>query len=141
MQILVDVTNPPSQGKNKPSHAETLQKTHPTSNVVKAFNTISAYAMESDLDMGDKKVYIASDSPKAASEVSCLARMMGFETVDYGSLSNAKTLENMQNHLFGDWGVALLLAFPVFVAWLTFATVRLVISHCLRLHCPWGRKP
>ena len=123
-KILVDVSNPGAPKRNQKSHVETLQIRFPNCQVVKAFNTISAYAMESNLDMGDKQVYIASDSPEAASEVSSLARRLGFETRDYGQLSNAKMLEKMQQQLLGDWGVALLIAFPVFIAWLVFATIR-----------------
>ena len=122
-KILVDVSNPDHDSKYG-SQSEMLAKRYTGAHVVKAFNTISAYALANDLDEGDKKVYIASDSKQAAAKVADVAHACGFETVMYGKLASAKKLETMQKTLFGDWATALLVCGLIFAAWLIYGTLR-----------------
>ena len=135
-KILIDVSNPDYESKFG-SQSELLAKRYPDTDVVKAFNTISAYALANDLDVGDKKVYIAADSKVAATKVADLAHVAGFETVMYGKLSSAKKLEAMQKTLLGDWGTALLVSSLIFAAWLIYGTLR---YHIKKGHA-WSRWP
>lgn len=76
------------------SGAEELQKKLPTARVVKAFNTVFAQHMDSG-KLGDQPLatFIAGDDEDAKSVVKELARDIGFDPVDAGSLANARLLE------------------------------------------------
>ncbi len=60
-QVLVDVSNPTKKSRDE-SHAEKLQQILPKSHVIKAFNTISAYTLESDSSGEGKVVYVCGNN-------------------------------------------------------------------------------
>lgn len=76
------------------SGAEELQKKLPAASVVKAFNTVFAQHMEFG-KLGDQPLtaFIAGDDEDAKSVVKDLARDIGFDPVEAGSLANARLLE------------------------------------------------
>lgn len=78
------------------SAAEEIAKSIPGAKVVKAFNTVFAQLLLNGADFGDGRkvtVFIAADSEQGKQTVRELAESMGFETVDAGTLKNARYLE------------------------------------------------
>jgi hypothetical protein len=80
----------------KTSAAEALQKEMPKSFVVKAFNTVFAENQSTGMVGGEHlSAFIAGDSERAKQVVMGLAKDIGFDPVDAGSLSSARYLEPM----------------------------------------------
>lgn len=76
------------------SGAEELQKKLPGANVVKAFNTVFASAMETGQNTGTPlTTFVAGDDAAAKAVVLDLAKGNGFDAVDAGPLANARLLE------------------------------------------------
>lgn len=99
-KILIDITNPVSADFKSlvvgytSSAAEEIQKLAPNAKVVKAFNTIFAQLLLPEARKGKTlQVFVAADDGAAKSVVSSLAKSLGFEPVDAGSLSNARFIE------------------------------------------------
>lgn len=102
-KIVIDVTNPltfpgPVYSFEGPdSGAEELQRWLPRARVVKGFNTVFSNAM-SDARVGGSaqtSAFAASDDAAARDLVLRLMRDMGFDAVDAGPLSNARSLEQL----------------------------------------------
>jgi hypothetical protein len=123
-KVLVDITNPISADfKNlvighTTSAAEEIQSLAPKAKVVKAFNTIFAQLLPTDArKQRILQVLVAGDDSAAKSEVSRLAKAVGFEPVDAGPLSNSRFIEpigemNIHFGYFLGWGPV---AAPVWV--------------------------
>ncbi len=97
-KIVVDVTNaltPQMQLAPVPSSgAEELQKKLQGAKVVKAFNTVFATHMETGKVNGTTlTAFVAGDDEQARNTVLELAKAIGFDAVNAGSLSNARQLE------------------------------------------------
>lgn len=98
-KILVDVTNVDSDefqfaGGIKESQAEKLQRIAPGCTVVKAFNTVAAPTLSTGSADGDRlSVFVASDDEESRKTVMTLAKAIGFDAVDAGSLEAARFLE------------------------------------------------
>lgn len=76
------------------SGAEELQKKVKPAKVVKAFNTVFAQHMSTGrVNNTQLTVFAASDDDATKEEVLKIAKDIGFETVDGGSLKNARLLE------------------------------------------------
>ena len=98
-KTVVDVTNALDGKMNlalgfTTSGAEELQKKLPRSRVVKAFHTVFAQHMDTG-KLGDQRLttFVASDDASAKTTVLGLARDIGFDAIDAGSLKNARLLE------------------------------------------------
>lgn len=115
-KIIIDVSNKKCLTKG-PSYAELLQKLLSHSSVVKAFNVVSAYDMESQTSGGSHNVCIASDDFVARNTVADLARDLGFTPKDYGVLWNARKIEKMPLQLFPEWKFPIGFTFLVFIIW------------------------
>ena len=115
-KILIDISNQ-DKLRNGESNAEKLAEEFPTLRIVKAFNTLSAYAMESDTFGGAKQVLIASNDQEAREKVSALSREMGFTPIDYGMLRSARDLEAYPLTLMYGWGRPTLFTFGIFIGW------------------------
>jgi len=103
-KILVDVSNRPTiRRTTELSQAEYLSSLFPNSTVVKGFNVLSAYALESGGIQGSKQVFIAGDSNEAKFKVSELVRGCGFVPVDLGALTAARTIEDIPVSVFPSW--------------------------------------
>ena len=101
------------------SQAEHLQTLLPDSPVVKAFNVLSAYALESGGIQGSKEVFVASDDTPAKERVLRLVRDTGFTPVDMGALRSAREIEDIPMRRFPSWKMPLLISFCIFlVCWL-----------------------
>lgn len=118
-KIVVDVSNRDRPSESQ-SNAEYLQFLIPHSSVVKAFNVVSAYAMENDYSTSSKQVFVASNNDLARSTICNIARNMGFNPLDYGSLVAARRIEKHPLRLFPDWRGPCGFALAVFNVWLLF---------------------
>ncbi|KAL7637625.1 UNVERIFIED_CONTAM: hypothetical protein RMT77_012354 [Armadillidium vulgare] len=115
-KIVIDVSNrPPNFDRNGKSMAEILQKQLPEASVVKAFNTLSAYALSRGLIQGSKQVPVSSDNKIAKSKVMELAQKLGFTPVDYGSLLNARKIEDIPLEFFPEWKTALIVTILIYL--------------------------
>ena len=106
--VIVDVSNQPlNVGHSLPdiSNAEILRKLLPTSvEVVKAFNTISAYDFDAKTpSRALPVVHMASDSERGMDVLSNFIHGIGMIPVRHGDLSAAIELENMSQRLFPAW--------------------------------------
>ncbi|KAF2359017.1 Ferric reductase transmembrane component-like domain [Trinorchestia longiramus] len=115
-KILIDVANRTRpRPEEAPSIAEALQNLVPDAHVVKAFNVLSAYALENSTVQSAKQVPVASNSPDAKRQVLELVRSLGYSPVDYGDLSRARDIEDIPIQLLPQWRVP---AIFVAVLWL-----------------------
>lgn len=118
-KIVVDVSNRDRPSESH-SNAEYLQKIIPHSSVVKAFNIISAYAMENDYNTSSRQVFIASNNELARGAIANIARNMNFTPVDFGSLIAARRIEKHPLRLFPDWRGPFGFSIAVFNIWLLY---------------------
>lgn len=100
-RILIDATNPvllPGYrlaelgGKNS---SQVVTRWAPGARVVKAFNTVLAGVLAQDPAQagGRRVVFISGDHADAKAEVIALAGLLGFATIDLGSLEVGGTLQ------------------------------------------------
>lgn len=101
-KTLIDISNPLAADYmsltigHTTSAGEELAKLAPKARVVKAFNSVFASVLQSgDAQIGGQgvQVFVAGDDSSAKGEVSALVKVMGFEAVDVGALSNSRYLE------------------------------------------------
>ncbi|XP_041056233.1 metalloreductase STEAP3-like isoform X1 [Carcharodon carcharias] len=126
-KILVDVSNNMQLNVYDESNAEHLASLFPGCTVVKAFNVISAWALQFGARDGNKQVLICSDSQEARCIVAEMTRNMGFIPVDMGALSSAREIENLPLRLFPSWKIPVLLALALFVFFYIYNFIRKVI--------------
>ena len=108
-KVVVDVSNGVSAADvERQANAERLQAMAPAANVVKAFNVVSAYALERGLQ-GGKQVMVAGESAAARRRVSALVADLGFFPVDAGGLRAARRIESLPLQLFPAWRVPALI--------------------------------
>ncbi|XP_047503000.1 metalloreductase STEAP4-like [Penaeus chinensis] len=125
-KIVVDISNraPGSSSKKDLSLGETLQEILPESHVVKAFNTISAYALQHGNIQGSREVPICGNDPRARAKVSELTRDLGLTPVDRGALRNAREVEGIPLAFFPEWKVAGIMTLLLFGFWYIFMLFR-----------------
>ncbi|XP_036370788.1 metalloreductase STEAP4-like [Octopus sinensis] len=141
-KILVDVSNRTEYDESE-SLAEILADAFPEAEVVKAFNTLSAYAIESDSFGGSRRVLIASNNKTASTSISELCHDMGFSTLNMGGLRNARELECRQLVLMSGWGAPTLFTFAVFFFWFAMCAIEFGIFFGTHpeLKVPFGNLP
>ena len=101
-QIVVDITNPLTTDYmsltigHTTSAAEEIARAVPNVRLVKAFNTVFAQLLAAGPDLGAGRrvtTFLAGDDAPAKEAVTAMARSMGFEVIDAGTLRNARYLE------------------------------------------------
>ncbi|RKP39138.1 hypothetical protein BJ085DRAFT_30706 [Dimargaris cristalligena] len=147
-KILVDVSNPdedlprrspspgggPRRGGSVPwrqpaySIAEQLAQALPQTQVVKAFNTLSAYQLEHDIGGPSPQVLVCTDYAEAQREIMNIVRTLGYTPVDAGTLRMARDTESINFRFFPGWWGAV--TFTVFL-FLIFFLYDLVALHLL----------
>ncbi|KAM9307653.1 uncharacterized protein PAF06_011765 [Gastrophryne carolinensis] len=102
-KVLVDVSNNLKINQYLESNAEYLASLLPGANVVKAFNTVSAWALQSGTLDASRQVFLCGDNSKAKESVMEIVRSLGLTPLDQGSLLAAKEIENYPLQLFPMW--------------------------------------
>ena len=101
-QIVVDITNPLTADYmgltigHTTSAAEEIAHAVPGVRLVKAFNTVFAQLLAAGPDLGAGRrvtTFLAGDGAPAKEAGAGMARSMGFEVIDAGTLRNARYLE------------------------------------------------
>ncbi|GAA6099590.1 metalloreductase STEAP2 [Tachysurus ichikawai] len=131
-KILVDVSNNRRSNQYPESNAEYLASLFPESDVVKGFNVISAWAMQSGPKDASRQVYICGNSVEARQQVIELARQLSFIPVDMGTLTLAKEIENMPLRLFSDWKGPVLTAVAISIFFFAYSFIRDIIHPYLK---------
>uniref|UniRef100_A0A8C5Q3C6 STEAP3 metalloreductase n=1 Tax=Leptobrachium leishanense TaxID=445787 RepID=A0A8C5Q3C6_9ANUR len=126
-KVLVDVSNNTEINLRGESNAQYLASLFPKCHVVKGFNVVSAWALQSGPKDGNKQVLICSDSSDAKSRVVSIARRMGFIPVDMGALCSACDIENMPLRLLPQWKIPVVLTVYLFVFFYCYNFVRGVL--------------
>ncbi|XP_027710558.1 metalloreductase STEAP3 isoform X1 [Vombatus ursinus] len=135
-KILVDVSNSTEQEhlQRRESNAEHLASLFPTCTVVKAFNVISAWTLQAGPRDGNKQVLISGDQQEAKHKVSEIARAMGFNPVDMGSLASAREIEAIPLRLLPEWKIPIILALGLFICFYTYNFIRDVLHPYIQEH-------
>lgn len=102
-KVLVDVSNNLKKNMYPEANAEYLQRLIPGAHVVKAFNTLSAWALQNGPSDANRQVYLCGNSPEAKQAVAAISTKLGFTVLDRGSLSAARELEDFPLQLFPEW--------------------------------------
>ncbi|XP_025954326.2 metalloreductase STEAP4 [Dromaius novaehollandiae] len=109
-KVLVDVSNNLKLNQYPQSNAEYLAQLIPGAKVVKAFNTVSAWALQSGTLDASRQVFVCGDDKKAKQMVMDIVRALGLTPLDQGSLLAAQEIENYPLQLFPMW------KFPIFLS-------------------------
>ncbi|XP_074857111.1 metalloreductase STEAP3 isoform X2 [Carettochelys insculpta] len=131
-KILVDVSNNTEINHHKESNAEYLASLFPACTVVKGFNVISAWTLQSGPRDGNKQVLLCCDNQEARRTVAEIAQVMGFTPVDMGSLSSASEIENVPLRLLPAWKIPVCLALGLFLCFYTYNFIRHVLHPYIR---------
>ncbi|MEE6466679.1 hypothetical protein FKM82_007023 [Ascaphus truei] len=102
-KIVVDVSNNLKINQYSESNAEYLAQILPRAKVVKAFNTVSAWALQSGTLDASRQVFVCANDSKAKHMVMDIIRAVGLIPQDQGSLLAAKEIENYPLQLFPMW--------------------------------------
>ncbi|XP_030055878.1 metalloreductase STEAP4 [Microcaecilia unicolor] len=120
-KVLVDVSNNLKINQYPESNAEFLAELIPKAEVVKAFNTVSAWALQSGTLDASRQVFICGNDHKSKEMVVDIVRALGLTPLDQGTLLASKEVENYPLQLFPMWRL------PMYIA--TGLTV------CIFLYC------
>uniref|UniRef100_A0A8C3VKU2 STEAP4 metalloreductase n=1 Tax=Catagonus wagneri TaxID=51154 RepID=A0A8C3VKU2_9CETA len=126
-KIMVDVSNNLKINQYPESNAEYLDQLLPGAHVVKAFNTISAWALQSGALDASRQVFVCGNDSKAKQRVMDIVRTLGLTPLDKGSLLAAKEIENYPLQLFPMWKFPFCLAAVLCVFFFFYGAVRDVI--------------
>ena len=126
-KIVVDVSN--ADDMSDSCHAEHLADLLPTSHVVKAFNTISAWSMENDIYGASRNVFICGDDIISRKSVMQLAQEMGFTPVERGRLHAASILEKQALQLFPEWRTAFWITWALLIFQIVYLHGRYLATH------------
>ncbi|XP_016417178.1 metalloreductase STEAP3-like [Sinocyclocheilus rhinocerous] len=114
-KVLVDVSNAAEMNIHGLSNAERLAELFPNSLVVKGFNTVSTWELQTGAHDGSRQVLICSNSTEGKKKVVQLARQMGFHPVDMGGLSAAREIEVAPLRLLPSWSGPVVVTFLLFL--------------------------
>ncbi|GAA6227076.1 metalloreductase STEAP4 [Lates japonicus] len=126
-KVLVDVSNNLKKNLYPEANAEYLQRLVPGAHVVKAFNTLSAWALQNGPSDANRQVYLCGNSADAKQAVTETATKLGFTALDRGSLSAARELEDFPLQLFPEWRLPLRLALGLNITFYVYVVVRDVV--------------
>ncbi|XP_006891515.1 PREDICTED: metalloreductase STEAP4 [Elephantulus edwardii] len=126
-KILVDISNNLKINQYPESNAEHLAQLVPGAHVVKAFNTISAWALQSGALDASRQVFVSGNDSTAKQRVMDLVRALGLTPLDQGSLVAAKEIENYPLQLFPMWRFPLRLSAVLCLFLFLYCVIRDVI--------------
>ncbi|KAM8771108.1 metalloreductase STEAP4 [Rhynchonycteris naso] len=126
-KILVDVSNNLKINQYPESNAEYLAELMPGAYVVKAFNTISAWALQSGALDASRQVLVCGNDSKAKHRVMDIVRTLGLTPLDQGSLMAASEIENYPLQLFPMWKFPFYLSAVLCVFLFLYCVIRDII--------------
>uniref|UniRef100_A0A8C6YN57 STEAP4 metalloreductase n=1 Tax=Nothoprocta perdicaria TaxID=30464 RepID=A0A8C6YN57_NOTPE len=126
-KVLVDVSNNLKLNQYPQSNAEYLAELIPGAKVVKAFNTVSAWALQSGTLDASRQVFVCGDDKKAKQMVMDIVRALGLTPLDQGSLLAAQEIENYPLQLFPMWKFPILLSLGLTAFFFFYCLIRDVI--------------
>nr|XP_002713875.2 metalloreductase STEAP4 [Oryctolagus cuniculus]XP_051709330.1 metalloreductase STEAP4 [Oryctolagus cuniculus] len=126
-KILVDVSNNVKINQYSESNAEYLARLMPGAHVVKAFNTISAWALQSGALDASRQVFVCGNDSRAKQRVMDVVRNLGLTPLDQGSLLAAKEIENYPLQLFPMWRFPFYLSAALCIFFFFYCVIREVI--------------
>ncbi|KAM9346896.1 metalloreductase STEAP3 [Symphorus nematophorus] len=126
-KVLVDVSNAAGLNSGERSNAERLAELFPKSRVVKAFNVVSAWALQVGAHDGSRQVLVCSDCSDSKAAVLQLARQLGFSPVDLGGLRASRDIEEAPLLLFPSWGGPIVATFLLFFFFYGYNFVRRIL--------------
>ncbi|XP_042345068.1 metalloreductase STEAP4-like [Plectropomus leopardus] len=126
-KVLVDVSNNLKKNLYPEANAEYLQRLIPGAHVVKAFNTLSAWALQNGPSDASRQVYLCGNSAEAKQAVTEVATKLGFAVLDRGSLCAAKELEDFPLQLFPEWRLPLRVAIGLTAVFFVYVVLRDVV--------------
>ncbi|XP_057288734.1 metalloreductase STEAP4 [Pezoporus wallicus] len=126
-KVLVDVSNNLKINEHPESNAEYLAQLVPGAKVVKAFNTVSAWALQSGTLDASRQVFVCGDDMEAKQMVMNIVRALGLTPLDQGSLLAAQEIENYPLRLFPMWKFPILLSFGLAAFFFFYCLIRNVI--------------
>uniref|UniRef100_A0A3P9KV40 STEAP family member 4 n=1 Tax=Oryzias latipes TaxID=8090 RepID=A0A3P9KV40_ORYLA len=126
-KVLVDVSNNLKKNMYTDSNAEYLQRLIPGAHVVKAFNTLSAWALQNGPADANRQVYLCGNNAEAKQAVTETATKLGFSILDRGSLSAARELEDFPLQLFPRWRLPIRLTIGLTASFFFYLLLREVI--------------
>ena len=95
-KIIIDPTNAPKPSTDERSSSQIIAGFVPTARVVRAFNTVPAEVMLNPVfENGRASTFVCADDPLARVTVLSLARDIGFDAVDAGSLKAACGIDRL----------------------------------------------
>ncbi|XP_053322462.1 metalloreductase STEAP4-like [Spea bombifrons] len=126
-KILVDVSNNLKINQYPESNAEYLAGIVPGAIVVKAFNTVSAWALQSGTLDANRQVFVCSNDSKAKYAVMDIVRGIGLTPQDHGSLMASKEVENYPLQLFPMWRIPIYICGGLTVFVFLYCVLRSVV--------------
>ncbi|XP_060104448.1 metalloreductase STEAP4 [Heteronotia binoei] len=126
-KVLVDVSNNLKINQYPESNAEYLARLLPESKVVKAFNTVSAWALQSGALDASRQVFVCGNDSKSKEKVMDIVRSLGLTPLDKGSLLAAKEIEDYPLQLFPMWKYPIFLSFGLAAFIFIYSVIRDVV--------------
>ncbi|XP_035175580.1 metalloreductase STEAP4 [Oxyura jamaicensis] len=126
-KVLVDVSNNLKINQYPESNAEYLAQLVPGAKVVKAFNTVSAWALQSGTLDASRQVFVCGDGMEAKQMVMDIVRALGLTPLDRGSLLAAQEIENYPLQLFPMWKFPIILSLGLTAFFFFYCLIRDVI--------------
>ncbi|NXP04607.1 STEA4 Metalloreductase, partial [Thinocorus orbignyianus] len=126
-KVLVDISNNLKINQYPESNAEYLAQIVPGAKVVKAFNTVSAWALQSGTLDASRQVFVCGNDMEAKQMVMDIVRALGLTPLDQGSLLAAQEIENYPLQLFPMWKFPVLLSLGLTTFFFFYCLIRNVI--------------
>ncbi|XP_061771724.1 metalloreductase STEAP4-like [Nerophis ophidion] len=126
-KVLVDVSNNPEKNLYPEANAAYLQRLLPGCQVVKGFNTLSAWTLQNGPSDASRQVYLCGNSVEAKQAVAEVATKMGLTVLDRGSLSAARELEDIPLQLFPEWRLPLQITVGLLAFFFFYLLIRDVV--------------
>lgn len=114
-KTLVDVSNASGLNQKGPSNAVRLAEMFPNSSVIKGFNVLSAWTLQTGAYDRSRQVLVCGDCPSSKSSVLSLAHRLGFSAVDMGGLCASRAVEEAPLLVFPSWSGPLLITMLLFL--------------------------
>ncbi|XP_077159678.1 metalloreductase STEAP4 [Paroedura picta] len=126
-KVLVDVSNNLKINQYPETNAEYLAQLLPESKVVKAFNTVSAWALQSGALDASRQVFVCGNDGRSKEKVMDIVRSLGLTPLDKGSLLAAKEIEDYPLQLFPMWKYPIYLSLGLTVFLFIYCIIRDVV--------------